>query len=235
MSRALWLPEKLRAFGVTVREHPGWQTRGGEPFTPKVVIAHHTANPNKADAPSLKLVVNGRSDLPGPLCQVLLSRSGIAYVVASGKANHAGAGSWKGISGNTAALGIEAENDGVGEPWSAAQLAAYDRTCAAMLDGIGRSADFLCGHKEWAPTRKVDPRGIDMGPMRARVAALLKGGVPVQPEEEDEDMMVWDKVESKAYILAGNVKLYVQDTAGKTRLPIVDHEDLVKVPQARNT
>lgn len=172
MSRALWLPDRIRAYGVDVIETDGWRTRGSETFAPEVIVAHHTANPNRADAPSLGLVIRGRADLPGPLCQVLLSRSGKAYIVASGRANHAGAGSWKGISGNTRALGIEAENDGVGEPWPDAQLEAYFRVAAAMCDGTtpARGAEWICGHKEWAPTRKIDPRGIDMNWFRDQVA-----------------------------------------------------------------
>ena len=192
MSRVLWLPDKLRAYGVTVKETNGWRTRGTDTLNPKVIVCHHTANPNKADAPSLNLVINGRSDLPGPLCQVLLSRSGIAYIVASGKANHAGAGSWKGISYNTNALGIEAENDGVGEPWPAKQVEAYHRVCAAMCDGIGQTAEMVCGHKEWAPTRKVDPRGIDMPSFRKAVHALLTnapGGFPMALSDAQQDAL----------------------------------------------
>lgn len=184
MGRALWLPDALRSYGVTVIETAGWSSRGSATFNPQVIIAHHTANPNQADMPSLNLLINGRSGLPGPLCQVGLSRSGKAYIVASGRANHAGSGSWRGISGNTNALGIEAENNGVGEPWPAAQLEAYFRIAAAMCDHTSppRGAEWVCGHKEWAPSRKVDPRGIDMnwfrGEVAARRAAKANGTLP---------------------------------------------------------
>lgn len=40
---------------------------------------------------------------------------------------------------------------------------------------------MLGGHKEWAPTRKIDPR-YDMDRMRARVAARLAGD-DVTPED----------------------------------------------------
>jgi N-acetyl-anhydromuramyl-L-alanine amidase AmpD len=172
MGRALWLPDLIRGYGVPVIEVDGWRERGSATFDPQVIVCHHTANPNRADAPSLGLVIRGRADLPGPLCQVLLSRSGIAYIVASGRANHAGAGGWKGVSGNTKALGIEAENDGVGEPWPQAQLESYLRIAAAMCDGTipMRGTEWVCGHKEWAPSRKVDPRGIDMNWFRGKCA-----------------------------------------------------------------
>lgn len=173
MGRANWLADALRAYGVTVIETSGWQTRGSSTFTPQVIVAHHTANPNTSDAPSLGLVINGRSGLSGPLCQVLLARSGKAYIVASGRANHAGLGSWRGVSGNTNALGIEAENNGVGEPWPVAQLEAYLRIAAAMCDNTSppRGAEWVCAHREWAPTRKIDPHGIDMNWFRNEVAA----------------------------------------------------------------
>ena len=183
MGRVLWLPDKLREYGVQTSLVDGWMTRGAGTLEPQVVIAHHDAIPGPATAPGLRLVTVGRSDLPGPLCQVYLGRDGVAYVVASGKANHAGEGGWHGYSGNTEALGIEAANDGVGEPWPLVQLDAYYKIVAAMLDGMGFKGDEsrTCGHKEWAPTRKIDPRGIDMNDFRAKVNAVWTPPVVINP------------------------------------------------------
>lgn len=170
MGRALWLPDAIRSYGVPVELLAGWEGRGSDVFNPQVVVCHHTANPGGGDMPSLKMLRDGRSGLPGPLCEIGLSRSGIAYIVASGRANHAGKGSWRGVSGNTNSLGIEAENNGVGEGWSAAQLTSYTRICAAILDHLRRGPEWVCGHKEWAPGRKIDPAGIDMNIFRQWVA-----------------------------------------------------------------
>jgi hypothetical protein len=179
VARALWVPDKLREYGVNVVAVAGWQTRGSETFTPKVVIAHHTAGPNTGDAPSLNLCINGRHDLPGPLCQIVLGRTGTAYIIASGRANHAGAGGWNAVTGNTNSFGVEAENTGRGdEPWPTAQLEAYYRVCAALLDGIGRDQLWVCGHKEWAPRRKIDPWGLDMNVFRAEVGKRLGHSTP---------------------------------------------------------
>jgi hypothetical protein len=38
----------------------------------------------RSDAPTLNLCTNGRSDLPGPLCQIVFGRTGIVYVIAAG-------------------------------------------------------------------------------------------------------------------------------------------------------
>jgi hypothetical protein len=46
--------------------------------------------------PSLRLLIKRRSDCPGPLCNVGLARSGAVYVIAAGRANHAGKGGWRG-------------------------------------------------------------------------------------------------------------------------------------------
>lgn len=228
--KALWLPDRLRAFGVQVREVPGWENRGKEPFQPHGVVIHHTANPNKADAPSLNLVTNGRSDLPGPLCQVLLSRSGIAYIVAAMRANHAGAGGWKGLSGNTSVFGIEAENDGVGEPWPAKQLEAYRRVCAAMLDGIGQTAEMVCGHKEWAPTRKVDPRGIDMPAFRKSVHALLTnapgGFLMALSDQEQADTA--QRVKNLQTAMDDYVNPFLRADEGTITRKILDEIDALK-------
>lgn len=172
MGRALWIPDKLREYGLKVVEIDGWKTRGDDNLTPKGLVCHHTASTAGADHPALGICINGRSDLPGPLCQVLLSRNGTCYVVASGVANHAGSGGWKGLSGNSQVLGIEAENNGLGEPWN--NYDQYIACAAALQDGANFSTDYICGHKEWT-TRKIDPYGIDMNEFRRDVKEIEGG------------------------------------------------------------
>lgn len=182
MGRQLWIADKIRSYGVQVVEVAGWQTRGSSTFDPKGVIAHHTASRRgSGDASSLRICTHGRSDLPGPLCQVLLSRSGVAYIIASGRANHAGTGGAMGLAGNSSVFGIEAENDGVGEPWSVQQIEAYYRVTAALLEGIGKTGSNVVGHREWAPRRKIDPTGIDMNKFRWEVDARLKNKSGASP------------------------------------------------------
>ena len=139
--------------------------------------------------PSLGVVTNGRSDLAGPLCNVGLGRDGTCYVVAAGRAYHAGAGSWHGVTnGNSELIGIEAENTGLGEPWSEVQLDAYVRLCAAILKHVGADPIMAVAHREYCTPkgRKIDPAGIDMAAFRIRVAAAMNGGVvrPLIPKQD---------------------------------------------------
>lgn len=172
----LWLAPVLRAAGLNVFETEGWATRGKDVMVPKVLVAHHTATgTNWSDLALDRLLRVGRTDLPGPLCHIHLTRTGQCRLIAAGMANHAGKGSWKGHSGNAIAVGIEAANNGLGEYWPQAQIDAYDRASAAILKHIGRDSTYLCGHREWAPMRKVDPTGIAMPAMRTKVQAILQG------------------------------------------------------------
>lgn len=178
-----WLADVLRDAGLKVAEQPGWQDRGRGPMsTVSGVICHHTATAAPGIMPSLKLVTQGRSDLAGPLCHLGLGRDGTWFVVAAGRANHAGGGSWKGvIDGNSTFIGVEAENAGTGkEPWPDVQMDAYRRGVAAILKKLGADASMCCGHKEYAPKRKIDPN-FDMDEFRAGVAAIMAGGAPVRP------------------------------------------------------
>lgn len=175
MPHQTWIADACRRAGLKVHEVPGWRTRGSSTFSPKVVICHHTAGPARGDMPSLNVLINGRSGLPGPLCQVGLSRSGTVYVVAAGRANHAGTGSWRGVSGNTSALGIEAESTGRGD-WTDEQRRVYPILAGVLAKGAGiRSAEMICAHREWAPSRKIDPTGIHMPDLRARAAKWMSG------------------------------------------------------------
>jgi hypothetical protein len=181
-----WLPRVLLDAGLKVAEQPGWQTRGhGDVGTIQGVICHHTAGPRTGNMPSLGIVTSGRPDLSGPLSQLCLGRDGTFFVVAAGRAFHAGSGNWQGVTdGNRSFIGIEAENTGhltgpLAEPWPAVQLDAYRRGVAAILRRIGADAIMCCGHKEYAlPVgRKPDPT-FDMSDFRLHVAAIMAGIAP---------------------------------------------------------
>jgi N-acetylmuramoyl-L-alanine amidase/Putative peptidoglycan binding domain len=177
-----WLRQVLLDQGLKVAEQPGWIDRGrAEMGEVKGVMCHHTAGPAKGNMPSLGVITNGRSDLPGPLCQLGLGRDGTFYLVAAGRANHAGAGSWKGITtGNSNFIGIEAENMGTpADPWPNVQLGAYRHGVAAILKRIGADASMCCGHKEYAlPAGRKDDPDFDMDQFRSDVAAIMAGNAP---------------------------------------------------------
>jgi hypothetical protein len=181
----VWLPDVLLAEGLKVAKVPGWENRGRGDVGPTLgVLCHHTAGPKTGNMPSLRTIIEGRADLPGPLAQLGLGRDGTYYVVASGKANHAGAGSWRGVTtGNMSFIGIEAENTGKADdiPWPAVQVEAYQRGVAAILKHLGLSADCCAGHKEYAlpAGRKQDPT-LDMVFFREAVAKII-GGVTPRP------------------------------------------------------
>lgn len=179
----IWLPQALKDGGLKVALVDGWENRGNGDIGNTVgVICHHTAGPKNGNMPSMGTLLQGRPDLPGPLAQLGLGRDGTYFVLAAGRCNHAGPGSWKGVTtGNSSFIGIEAENTGLSNdsPWPDVQLDAYRRGVAAILKRLGRPADFCAGHKEYAlpPGRKSDPN-FNMDPFRATVAAILAGTAP---------------------------------------------------------
>jgi peptidoglycan hydrolase-like protein with peptidoglycan-binding domain len=181
----IWLPEVLEAAGLKVALVDGWTTRGrAEMGTVRGVICHHTATAIVGNMPTLKTLVNGRSDLQGPLAQLGLGKDGTYYVIAAGRCNHAGVGIFRGIStGNSSFIGIEAEHSGLpSEEWSEIQYYSYVCGVAAILKKINASVDFCIGHKEFAtPTgRKSDPN-FDMIKFRADVQAHLDGSAVKRP------------------------------------------------------
>ena len=181
------LPRLLRAEGLTVVEHEGWRTRGRPgSFAPVGVLCHHTATrATSSDDAVCRLLIGGRSDLPGPLCQIGLARDGTVHLIAAGRANHAGSAKASGTvaagDGNTLYIGIEAFNDGVGEAWPAVQYDAYVTLAAALTKHVtGNSVQTVRGHKETSVTGKVDPL-FDMDAFRVRVAAALEPAKPKRP------------------------------------------------------
>lgn len=170
----------LRRYGLKVTEIAGWRTRGGFPFRPRGHLDHHTAGGPSGDAGSLGICINGRSDLPGPLCQTLQGRSNTIYLIAAGRANHAGSGGWRGLVGNGSVTGNERENRGTSiEPWRPDQHEAAARVAAAYLEAAGSSVDLYCRHAEWAPGRKPDSHTVTGNHLRSLCAAIMAtGGAP---------------------------------------------------------
>src|SRR5215813_12654405 len=186
----IWLPDVLKNAGLKISLVDGWQNRGlGDVGNIFGVICHHTGvkNPSKLNMPTLKSLRDGRkaepglAALPGPLAQLGLGRDGTYFVVAAGKAAHAGKGSFKGVTGNLRFIGIEAENGGTAsDPWPDVQLDAYHRGVAAILKHLQKDESFCVGHKEYAPHRKDDP-SLDMDKFRAAMSGFLTGITPTPP------------------------------------------------------
>jgi hypothetical protein len=178
MARALWLPAAFDTFGVNYRTVSGWETRGENVFNPIGVMNHHTADSTPTSS-ALNLILQGRPDLPGPLAQIYLDWDGVAYIVASGEANHAGMGvnvvrqralanlAPKGdaaaiygggsddYGGNDYWIGIEVQHPGDSTPHPQAQLDTLIKVNAAICAHQGWSHNRCIHHREHT-SRKID-------------------------------------------------------------------------------
>lgn len=207
------MADVLRAAGLKVVEVPGWKTRGYASQDLQAalgVLWHHTATNRlqyaNNNAPTLGMLVNGRSDLPGPLCNLGFGRDGTVYVVATGVANHAGAGSLPGVPvnmGNHYLIGIEMESSGV-KPWdwTPEQLYWAPRLGAALengfLLGLPPEKRIQAAHYEYSSQGKIDPAGWPggMDGLRASINAVLAGGTkPPAPVKDEFEMATLKQLE----------------------------------------
>jgi hypothetical protein len=199
MSRYLVdLAEVCRAAGVEVIEVDGWQTRargsgGYADGKPDHVMCHHTASSASSDGwPDVNYCTYGDDD--APLTNLYLSRTGTVYVCAAGGTNTNGKGDCPHLepdSMNSSAVGIEAGNDGTGEPWPTEQTNAYTALVATLCVAYGIATDRVHSHAEWAPDRKVDPYGpAPWGPttwdMDAFRADLDTPTIPPPPDPDPD-------------------------------------------------
>lgn len=196
------LRQWLNPIGVQVVEIAEWQQRGRTyaTFDPYGSVNHHTAGGRAGIAPSLGICINGRSDLPGPLCNVHQQRNDVVNVVAAGVANHAGRGSWQAISGNQKVFGLEVEHCGYAdEPFSERRLDISCRVHAAFISALDRpDAVMVAQHFEWSTEGKIDfckpllPGGA--AGFRFRVAQLLNSGAGQQPQSKPPQQSEDDQV-----------------------------------------
>lgn len=168
MSRYLTeLADVIRAAGLTVIECDGWQTRarssgGYSSGRPTHVMIHHTASGPSSDGwPDVNYMLSA-SNPNEPTANLYLNRSGWVWVMAAGATNTNGSGgpidNVPADSMNTYAIGIEAGNDGVGEPWPLIQQECYAVLVAALQAAYGIPLGHCRSHREWT-SRKIDPAG----------------------------------------------------------------------------
>jgi hypothetical protein len=161
------LADVCRAAGLVVYEVDGWQDRsrssgGFDAGYPDHVMCHHTASGPSSDGwPDVNYMCYS-SDIR-PVANLYLSRAGEVWAMAAGATNTNGqgadpCGAVADDSMNTAAVGIEAGNDGVGEAWPPAQQDAYIVLVAALCAAYGIDAGRVHSHAEWTD-RKIDPAG----------------------------------------------------------------------------
>lgn len=197
--RLLWLPNVLRAAGLTVHEVSGWTTRGQNTYGPvRGITCHATAGSrNSTDQGEINVLLNGSETAPPPIAQLYLGRQGHWWVVASGLCYHNLVG-WAGPNkgyGNDSLLGIEAANNNRDEPWPKVQYDSYVLGVAALVEHKAPGYDVelprVAGHKEHQPyppppgtrSSKSDPT-FNMSGFRADVAMRIKEGINMPTAQE---------------------------------------------------
>lgn len=197
------LAEVCRLTGYPVIEVEGWQTRargsgGYSSGLPSHVMCHHTASGPSSDGWQDVEYCTYHADA-APLANLYISRVPEIYVMAAGATNTNGSGIDPcGLvaddSMNASAIGIEAANTGVGEPWGGAQQDCYVQLVSELCIGYGIGTAQIHSHQSYAEGRKIDPAGesryatgADIWDMDIFVRDVAAGGhVPIPPEPGPE-------------------------------------------------
>lgn len=183
-----WLAERLREAGLPVHETPGWQDRGRPgPFDPRGVLLHHSAvHATDSDPhPSLSRLVDGaRSPVEpaGPLCHVLIDRNAECWVIAAGRAEHAGRSRASGPmpegDGSELYVGIKLEYAATAQrPTQYATSMQKSRAAivaARIVAALGASELHVRAHKETSHHGRTDPYDWDMTAFRYSVRQCLE-------------------------------------------------------------
>lgn len=180
-ARLTTLARDLRKVGLRVVELNDWQTRSrpasSGDFAPVGVLWHHTGASSDGAEYANWLANVGRPDLPAPLSQLSIGRDGTVYVLAAGRANHAGEAKAFGPvpagDGNALYVGVECQNTG-GEGWAGPQYEAMVKTGVALAKLLGTDERSQPGHRETSVTGKWDPGLLDLPDFRADIADGLR-------------------------------------------------------------
>ena len=179
-----------RRLGARVTFEPGWESRGnGLQGNYEGCIVHHTAS-NSSFAkpnPTRSILINGRPDLPGPLCNVTgpwcEDSDPWLHVIAAFPANHAGASGGRSMGPlpvtslfNPRVLGLEVDYSG-NVPMTVGQRKAALIFARGATNVLQRSIEYVRAHAETSVTGKWDVgyaagKTYDMAAFRRDAAAL---------------------------------------------------------------
>lgn len=197
----------LKANGVPVKYHAGWETEGnGQVSAYEGLIWHHTATGYANDPPAI--LWQGRPDLDGPLCNTSGNADGSITIISANPANHAGASGGR----NTAPLpvttlfnrrvwGHEIVYPGT-QPMTAAQYRSA-LILGGVIMGICKhpTTEWCKGHADTSVTGKWDPgyangKTVDLNQMRADVWPALfteESDLPLSDaDKNDIARRVWE-------------------------------------------
>lgn len=144
------------------------------------IMWHHDSSP-VGDSPSaLDWCMYWAKDANGndltPAAAIWVDRRGKWFVYAAGRTNHAGLGSSPiapNNTGNQFLLGIETDHT-EGESWPKEQIDSLRKGTAVLMKHYGLDPKVaLEFHRSYAPGRKTDPHGLDLGRERRRIARLM--------------------------------------------------------------
>lgn len=203
-----WLAAELRAdaerlgLDVDVIEVDGWENRGRPAstghFDPQGAhTKHHTGATSSATnpIPTLQTLIVGRVDLPGPLSQVACAFNGDIYVIAAGRANHAGrvgksgvVGMPLGADGNALAIGDEVDTNGT-QTLPEAQMRSMALVSRVVTRHCGRSVEWIHRHQDISSTGKWDIGNRTTQQLRDDVAGLPQEDDMAQYDEEINEIL----------------------------------------------
>lgn len=191
VARCREINARLRAAGIVVHEWPGWESRGnGQSSAYEGGLVHHTATAFGNALPDTgvgNLLVLGRSDLAGPLCNYAGNADGSITVIAAHPANHAGASGGRSMGPlpvttlfNKRVLGLEVVYPGT-EPMRTAQYRAALIWARVVADVVGfGDIQRVRAHAETSVTGKWDPGDA---PGRTINMTAFRAATRIQPED----------------------------------------------------
>lgn len=204
VAKCLDVNARLRAAGILVREAGGWQSRGnGQTSAYEGGLVHHTATGYGIALPGTgvgNLLINGRPDLRGPLCNYAGNDDGSITVIAAHPANHAGASGGRSMGPlpvtslfNRRVMGLEIVYPGT-SPMRDVQFRSALVWAKAVADVCGGgNIERVRAHAETSITGKWDPgdapnRTIDMTAFRAAAITPGSGVFMALTDKQQTDM-----------------------------------------------
>lgn len=190
---------------------------------PNFVILHHTAQ--ESTEQTLKTFTLTRTAVSS---HYVVGADGRVVQMVNDylRAQHAGIGKWGNNSDlNSSSIGIEIDNNGLGEPYTDAQIESLLKLCEVLKKRYGIPTANFIGHADIAPTRKPDPSNFPWKLFAEKGYGLWYDDVLESPTENFDPAIALRIIGYDIKDLNAAIVAFKRHFVQKDLLPVLSEED----------
>lgn len=190
---------------------------------PNFVIIHHTAQDSLEQ--TIRTFTIARTQTSA---HYVIGKDGKVVQMVNDylRANHAGVGRWGNDTDlNSSSIGIELDNNGLGEPYSEALMASLIKLLGTLKQKYNIPTANFIGHADIAPGRKTDPYKFPWKQLADHGFGIWQDGLLIHPTADFDPVMALRVIGYDTRNLSNAIKSFKLHFVQTDENPVLSDDD----------